>query len=244
LVDLLAAAIATSAWSATTTSRSTPGAAPRSATSSASSATFPAAPSAWSRTIAPRPPFSPPPGGGGRNVGRKGKTLWTDNPAGRKISLEALPDDLEEARFVAAEIEPLRRGGRHLRDIAVFYRTNAQSRSSRRRWCGNLPYVMVGGIKFFSRMEIKDVLAYLRVLVNPADSLSARRIINVPPRGIGATTVERIAALEEEAGGFCRPARLALERGAAERGGGRQGGSLRRTDGILPQACCACPTRS
>ena len=76
-----------------------------------------------------------------------------------------------------------------------------------------LPYVMVGGVKFFARMEIKDVLAYLRVLVNPADALSARRIVNVPARGIGKTTVERIAAFEEEAGGFFPACRLALERG-------------------------------
>jgi DNA helicase-2/ATP-dependent DNA helicase PcrA len=150
-----------------------------------------------------------------RNVGRKGKTLWTENPAGERIGLEALPDDMEEARFVAGEIERLRRSGRHLRDIAVFYRTNAQSRSIEEALRGrNLPYVMFGGIKFYSRLEIKDILAYLRVLVNPADSVAARRIINVPPRGIGASTVERIAAFEAEAGGFYSACALALERGA------------------------------
>jgi DNA helicase-2/ATP-dependent DNA helicase PcrA len=150
-----------------------------------------------------------------RNVGRKGKTLWTDNPEGERITLEALPDDLEEARFVAAEIERLRQTGRRLRDVAVFYRTNAQSRSLEEALRGrNLPYVMFGGIKFYSRMEIKDVLAYLRVLVNPADSLSARRVINVPPRGIGAATVERIASFEEEAGGFYGACALAVERAA------------------------------
>jgi len=150
-----------------------------------------------------------------RNVGRKGKTLWTENPAGERIGLEALPDDQEEARFVAAEIERLRRAGRHLRDVAVFYRTNAQSRSIEEALRGrNLPYVMFGGVKFYSRMEIKDVLAYLRVLANPADSVAARRIINVPPRGIGASTVERIAVFEAEAGGFYSACALALERGA------------------------------
>jgi DNA helicase II / ATP-dependent DNA helicase PcrA len=149
-----------------------------------------------------------------RNVGRKGKTLWTDNPPGEKLSLEALPDDQEEARFVAAEITRLQRNGRHLRDVAVFYRTNAQSRSIEEALVQQrLPYVMVGGVKFFSRMEIKDILAYLRVLVNPADSLSARRIVNVPPRGIGTTTEERIAALDQEAGGFLPACRLALQRG-------------------------------
>jgi DNA helicase-2/ATP-dependent DNA helicase PcrA len=149
-----------------------------------------------------------------RNVGRQGKTLWTENPPGEKITLEALPDDLEESRFVAAEIARLRDQGRHLRDLAVFYRTNAQSRSLEEALVRErLPYVMVGGIKFFARMEIKDVLAYLRVLINPADSLSARRIVNVPARGIGRTTVDRIAAFEEEAGGFLPACRLALERG-------------------------------
>ncbi len=149
-----------------------------------------------------------------QNLGRKGKTLWTANPPGEKIVLEALPDDLEEARFVAGAIERLHRSGRHLRDLAVFYRTNAQSRvleeSLRSQ---NLPYVMFGGIKFYSRLEVKDILAYLRLLVNPADSLAARRVINAPPRGIGAVTVGRIAALEEEAGGFLAACALALDRG-------------------------------
>jgi DNA helicase-2/ATP-dependent DNA helicase PcrA len=149
-----------------------------------------------------------------RNVGRKGKTLWTDNPAGEKITLKDCGDDLEEARFVAGEIARLKQDGRHLRDVAVFYRTNAQSRALEEALVAErLPYVMVGGVKFFSRLEVKDVLAYLRVLVNPADSLSARRIVNVPSRGIGARTVERIAALEEEAGGFLPACELVLQRG-------------------------------
>jgi DNA helicase II / ATP-dependent DNA helicase PcrA len=148
------------------------------------------------------------------NIGRKGKTLWTDNPPGEKITLETLDDDLEEARFVAGEVARLHRSGRHLRDMAVFYRTNAQSRVLEETLVREgLPYVMVGGLKFFSRKEIKDILAYLRVLVNPADSLSARRIVNVPARGIGAVTVDRIATLDEEAGGFLPACRLALERG-------------------------------
>jgi DNA helicase-2/ATP-dependent DNA helicase PcrA len=149
-----------------------------------------------------------------RNVGRKGKTLWTDNPAGEKITLKDCADDLEEARFVAGEIARLRRDGRHLRDVAVFYRTNAQSRVLEEALVGErLPYVMVGGVKFFARMEVKDVLAYLRVLVNPADSLSAKRIVNVPARGIGAKTVQQIAAFEEEAGGFLAACDLVLQRG-------------------------------
>ena len=120
----------------------------------------------------------------------------------------------EEARFVASTIIKMRGGGRRLRDLAVFYRTNAQSRAFEEALVRErIPYVMVGGIKFFSRMEIKDVLAYLRLLVNPADSVAARRIINVPPRGIGNVTVERIAEVEEEAGGFLPACALAVERG-------------------------------
>ncbi|MFO7983888.1 MAG: UvrD-helicase domain-containing protein [Desulfuromonadales bacterium] len=150
-----------------------------------------------------------------QNVGRKGKELWTEKPAGDKIVLEALPDDLEEARYVVGEVARLRDEGRHLRDIAVFYRTNAQSRSFEEALVRErIPYVMVGGVKFFSRMEIKDILAYLRTLVNPADTVSARRIVNVPARGIGATTIGRIAAFEEEAGGFYPACSKALETGA------------------------------
>jgi DNA helicase-2/ATP-dependent DNA helicase PcrA len=157
-----------------------------------------------------------------RNLGRKGKSLWTENPTGDPIVIEPLPDDLEEARFVAGEINKLRSAGRHLRDIAVLYRINAQSRSLdeavvRER----LPYVMFGGVKFYSRMEIKDILAYLRLLINPSDSLAARRIINVPPRGIGTTTVERIAALQDEAGGFYPACQLALQRGELGRSGAK-----------------------
>ncbi len=149
-----------------------------------------------------------------RNVGRTGKMLWTENPSGERITLEALPDDLEEARFVAREIVRLQGRGRHLRDIAVFYRTNVQSRALEEALVQErLPYIMVGGIKFFSRMEVKDILAYLRVLANPADTVSARRIINTPTRGIGNATVARIAVFEEEAGGFLAACSLALARG-------------------------------
>ncbi|TYO96675.1 ATP-dependent DNA helicase PcrA [Geothermobacter ehrlichii] len=149
-----------------------------------------------------------------RNVGRKGKTLWTDNPPGEPLVLQGLPDDLEEARFVTREIARLRDEGRHLRDVAVFYRTNAQSRVLEEALVREkIPYVMFGGLKFFARMEVKDILAYLRLLVNPADSVSARRIINVPARGIGKTTVGRIQQLQERAGGFLPACRLALEEG-------------------------------
>ncbi len=151
------------------------------------------------------------------NRGRKVKKLWTENPRGEGVSLETLPDDLEEARFLAGEITRLKSAGRRLRDIAIFYRTNAQSRvieeALRRE---SLPYVMFGGVKFYSRMEVKDILAYLRIISNPADSVSARRIVNVPARGIGAVTVDKIAVFETEAGGFLPACRQALDRGGLQ----------------------------
>ncbi|TLM65362.1 MAG: ATP-dependent DNA helicase PcrA [Deltaproteobacteria bacterium] len=149
-----------------------------------------------------------------KNLDRKGKTLWTDNPEGEPVSRETLGDDLEEARYVTGEIARQRRTGRRLRDIAVFYRTNAQSRAFEEALVRDqIPYVMIGGVKFFARLEIKDILAYLRLLVNPADSVAARRVVNVPARGIGAATVDRIATLEGEAGGLLPACRLAVERG-------------------------------
>jgi DNA helicase-2/ATP-dependent DNA helicase PcrA len=148
------------------------------------------------------------------NLQRRGKRLWTENPSGEKVAVAALNDDLEEARFVAAEIERLLRAGHGRKDVAVFYRTNAQSRSLEERFARErIPYTIVGGVKFFSRAEVKDVLAYLRVLVNPADSLSTKRIINVPARGIGTTTVDRIAELEEESGGLLSACSRALQTG-------------------------------
>jgi DNA helicase-2/ATP-dependent DNA helicase PcrA len=149
------------------------------------------------------------------NLGRKTKKLWTEKQHGEPITLEVLPDDLEEARYLAAEISRLQREGRHLRDIAVFYRTNAQSRVLEEALRSErIPYVMFGGLKFYLRMEVKDILAYLRIISNPADTISARRIINVPPRGIGAVTVNKIAVFEDQAGGFLAACRMALKQGA------------------------------
>lgn len=148
------------------------------------------------------------------NTNRKGKTLWTENSSGHPVALATLGDDLEEARFVASEINRLVAEGARRREVAVFYRTNAQSRSIEESFARNqIPYAMVGGVKFFARAEVKDVLAYLRLCINPADSVSAKRIVNVPSRGIGNVTVSRIAALEEEvAGGFLGACRAAVER--------------------------------
>jgi DNA helicase II / ATP-dependent DNA helicase PcrA len=153
------------------------------------------------------------------NTRRKGKTLWTENPRGEPLMLGLLGDDLEEARFVAAEIHRLKRNGHRLRDIAVFYRTNAQSRTVEETFVREqIPYTIVGGVRFFARTEIKDILAYIRVLVNPADSLSAKRIINTPTRGIGATTIERIEALEDDHTTFLQACQTAVERGVLSGG--------------------------
>ncbi len=149
------------------------------------------------------------------NLGRKKKKLWTENLAGDPVTLEMLPDDLEEARYLAGEIARMKRDDRRLRDMAVFYRTNAQSRVLEEALRNErIPYVMFGGVKFYSRLEIKDILAYLRIISNPADTVSARRIINVPARGIGGVTVNKIAVFENDAGGFLPACKMALERGA------------------------------
>ena len=129
-----------------------------------------------------------------KNQNRHEKNLWTDNPEGEKIEYYASYDDREEARYVAREIESLvRSSGRAYRDAAVFYRTNNQSRIIEEELVRfGIPYTIVGGIGFYQRAEIKDVMAYLRVIANPLDDLSLKRIVNVPPRGIGKGTVEKL----------------------------------------------------
>ncbi len=131
-----------------------------------------------------------------QNYGRKGKTLWTENPPGEPIRYERVESDREEARFVCREIRRLRGSGLPYTEMAVFYRTNAQSRLVEEALVGEaVPYHIVGGVRFYARMEVKDILAYLRLLDNPADEVSLKRIINVPPRGIGHATVDKIAEL-------------------------------------------------
>jgi DNA helicase II / ATP-dependent DNA helicase PcrA len=128
------------------------------------------------------------------NFGRKHKTLWTENPAGSLIRYERTESDREEARFVSREIRKLSNQGTELNEIAVFYRTNAQSRQIEEALVADAQqYHIVGGVRFYARMEIKDVLAYLRVIDNPSDEVSLKRIINVPPRGIGNSTVDKIS---------------------------------------------------
>ena len=136
------------------------------------------------------------------NHGRKKKTLWTENEEGSRVRLRRFPNGYGEAEFVADEIaRAVRSGKRNLRDFAVLYRTNAQSRLFEERLIlANLPYRIVGGVNFYSRREVKDILAYLKTVDNGGDSLMVRRIINVPKRGIGTTTVARISEYAEAGG--------------------------------------------
>lgn len=135
------------------------------------------------------------------NIRRKPKNLWTENGTGEPIRLFEAANEHEEAFFVAETILRGKREGRDYGDYAILYRTNAQSRVLEEVFLkSNIPYRVVGGIRFYERKEIKDLLAYLRLVVNPDDDLSLRRVINVPRRGIGEGTMEKIARYAEEKG--------------------------------------------
>lgn len=122
----------------------------------------------------------------GRNQMQKEKKLWTENGLGEELTVVAAENEKEEAKFVFSKIQELLENDRAIKDIAVLYRTNAQSRPLEEVFLeNNLPYKIVGGTKFYQRKEVKDILAYLRFLLNPADLISLKRIINVPARGIG-----------------------------------------------------------
>ena len=128
------------------------------------------------------------------NIGRKDKALWTDNGSGDKIRFEQLESGYEEADFVARDIAAkVRRGEYTYKDCAILYRTNAQSRLFEERFIvSNIPYKIVGGVNFYSRKEVKDILAYLKTIDNGRDDLAVKRIINVPKRGIGATSITKV----------------------------------------------------
>ena len=127
------------------------------------------------------------------NKARKAKKLWTENDLGEPVTCYEAMDENDEAGYVGTQIEDWHAEGVDYNDFAVFYRTNAQSRIFEEAFrAANIPYQIVGGVGFYDRMEIKDLLAYLRVVCNPNDSMSVRRIINVPSRGIGATTLDRL----------------------------------------------------
>ena len=147
------------------------------------------------------------------NAGRKGKTLWTENGGGEKVGVRTVLNEQDEAAFVTGDILSAVGRGARFRDAAVLYRMNAQSNAleyAMKR--SGVPYKVVGGMKFFDRAEVKDMLAYLCVLNNPLDDLRLRRIINSPARGIGGTTMDKVAALAEQQGAslyeICRNADL------------------------------------
>lgn len=142
------------------------------------------------------------------NRNRKDKTLWTQNETGSPVQCYRAADETDESEFVCEKIQELNREeGFSFNDIAILYRTNAQSRVLedvlRRQ---GLPYQVIGGLRFYERKEIKDVLAYMRVVLNPSDSVSVKRIINVPARGIGKTSLEKV----EE---YCREKEVTLLEG-------------------------------
>ncbi|MHC5521985.1 DNA helicase PcrA [Ligilactobacillus saerimneri] len=129
------------------------------------------------------------------NINRKDKTLWTDNAAGDKVHYYRAGNENDEAYYVIKQVQKLRQDQDYdYSDFAVLYRTNAQSRVIEEALLkAGIPYKLVGAHKFYDRMEIQDVLAYLRLATNPDDSLSFRRVVNVPKRGIGTTSVDKLA---------------------------------------------------
>ncbi|ARJ50177.1 DNA helicase PcrA [Staphylococcus lutrae] len=135
------------------------------------------------------------------NNERKPKGLWTANPQGEKIRYYEATNEKDETEYVVREIFNQLKKGKRYKDIAVLYRTNAQSRVLEETFLkSNIPYKMFGGLKFYDRKEIKDLLSYLRLIANSADDISLQRMINVPKRGIGPSSVEKIATYARENG--------------------------------------------
>ena len=132
------------------------------------------------------------------NVNRKVKKLWTENEEGQAITYYRAQSEQDEGRYVLSQIQSLLRDGYHYDDFAILYRTNAQSRVMEENLLkSNIPFRLVGGQRFFERLEIKDLLAYLRLIVNSQDDLSFRRIVNSPKRGIGATSLAKLSDFAE-----------------------------------------------
>ena len=135
------------------------------------------------------------------NLGRKGKTLWTDNGSGDKVNIRTNYSEADEASFVVGDIMTQVSQGRKFSDCAVLYRMNAQSNALEYALRRNgVPYKVVGGTKFYDRAEVKDMLAYLCVVNNPLDDLRLRRVVNTPVRGIGPTSMEKVAAVAAQQG--------------------------------------------
>jgi len=133
------------------------------------------------------------------NQTRKDKTLWTENDAGSILHIYKADNEYDESRFVAEKIRELEKKGRTRNEMAVLYRTNAQSRTVEDQMVKKgIPYRLFGGVRFYERKEIRDILSYLKVMANPADTIALKRIINVPKRGIGDTSLDKLAAFAEE----------------------------------------------
>lgn len=147
------------------------------------------------------------------NYDRKDKELWTGNQEGHQVTIESTMDEREEARFVVNKIEELMEEENYTpKDFAILYRTNAQSRNFEEAFMrSNIPYKLVGGLKFYGRKEIKDIVAYLSLIQNPTDNISLRRIINIPKRGIGNATMEKIEEYANGSGESLYSALLSIE---------------------------------
>ncbi|HRU41547.1 MAG TPA: 3'-5' exonuclease, partial [Candidatus Diapherotrites archaeon] len=148
------------------------------------------------------------------NYGRKSKKLWTDRGTGRSIIYHYALDEREEANFIMDEVERMiAQENRRLGEFAILYRTNAQSRVLEETCMSHgLPYRIVGGFKFYDRKEVKDIIAYLRVIQNPDEDLSLKRIINIPKRGIGNSTLEAISQYARATGDSMFGALLEVDR--------------------------------
>ncbi len=133
------------------------------------------------------------------NIERKDKNLWTDNDTGDEVIYKNTSVESEESKFVVDEIKSLINSGYSYSDIAILYRTNAQSRSFEETLMKNLiDYKVIGGLKFYDRKEIKDLVSYLKIIVNPKDDVALKRIINEPKRGIGQKSVEQMSSIASE----------------------------------------------
>jgi len=154
-----------------------------------------------------------------RNPGRQPKHLWTDAGPGDRIVRYRAEDEVDEARWVVGRLRSLHGEGRRWPDMAVFYRTNAQSRAIEEQMVNlGVPYKVVGGTRFYDRREVRDAMAYLKLAANPVDEVAARRVLNVPRRGVGDTSVARVDALAVADGiGFVAALREAADAGVSGR---------------------------
>ena len=161
------------------------------------------------------------------NAGRLGKTLWTETPGGDPVIVQGTWDGDEEARLVGEEIESLKRGGQRLEEIAVLVRAGFQTRAFEERFITiGLPYRVIGGLRFYERQEVRDAVAYIRVLLHPTDDLAFERIVNLPKRGLGDATLRVLHRISHSrGGGLEEAARFVLETDELR---ARARGSLRR----------------